>query len=229
MLDLKTLMLDNLYSIASLKRRLRQHNALLDWVEQQRQELVSDNASATQISGPRRSTKVSARAPHATEASSVNHPMDKRIRPQKPSTAKSILGPIEPAKVNKASYKKRSPYRRTEISQRQVHATENTIIDSSTAEPGKEAAVPVKDGMCADLRPIYSSRVSKPAPKRPMGQPKQDAKLSRTRDTHRRTRKHPPGILSASSRKIVERSMDTSPRRRVRASMQSGGGRPASR
>ncbi len=198
-LDLKTLRLDNLYSIVSLKRRLRQHNVLLDWVEQQRQELVSDNASAAQRSAPRRSTRISARVPRATEASSVNYPMNKRVYPPKPSTAKSILGPIDPAKVNKTCNKRRSPYRRAEISH------------SSTAEPEKEAAVPIKDGMCAHLRPIHSSRVSKPASTRLMGQQKQDAKLSRTRDVHRRTGKRPPSMSSASNRKIVERSMDTLP------------------
>ena len=206
-LDIKTLRLDNLYSISSLKRRLRQQGVLLNWVEQQRQELVSDNANAAQRSGPRRSTRVSARAPHATEASSVNYRMNKRVHPPKPSTAQSILNPIDPTKVNKASNKRRSPHRRTEISQRQVHATED-MIDSSTAEPGKEAAVLVKDGMCAHLRPIHSSRVSKTASKRPMGQ--QKAKPPRTRDMHRRTGKHPPDTSSALNRKTVEPSMDAS-------------------
>lgn len=208
-LDLKTRRLDNLYSITSLNRRLRQHEILLSWIEQQRQELVNDNAGAVQRSGLRRSTRASTRATHTTEASKANYSVKKRIHPPKRSTAKSILDPTNPAKVNKASRKRQGLHQSTANSRRQLQAAENVIADSKTAEPGKESTVPIEDGMCAHSRPVHLSRVSKTTPKRPTRQ--QKAKPVGTRDAHRRTRNHPLDTSSALSRNTLDSSMDTSP------------------
>ena len=145
-LDLKSLVLNDLYSITSLKRQLAQHKVLIDWVDQKSQELDIANANAGQRSGPRRSARISARAPYATEAFSINRLGNTRVRPPKSSTA---------------------------------------------------------DGMSAHLGPLNSSRVSKTASKKPMGQQKAHI--------HRRTEKRPRGTSSASSRKRVKSSIDTSP------------------
>ena len=227
-MDLKRRVIDNLHSIPCVKGEMKQLSLLLDWIEQQRRELVGDCASAGREGGPGRSTRVSSRAlrsPLATEASGVDHPAKRRARPQKPSTARSILRPVNPARVSKASNKRQSPRRRTIVPRGALQAAAGkTIIDSSPAEP-----VPVKDGIRARLRPLHSSRVSKPAPKSPIGQQKGDTKLSPTRDTHRRTGKDHPGTPSTLSRKVVGRSMDTSLRRSARVSKRSDGCRPSSR
>ncbi|KAL8904663.1 MAG: hypothetical protein Q9207_003112 [Kuettlingeria erythrocarpa] len=111
-LDLKRRVLSDLHSVQSVKRQIKRRSVLLDWIERQRRELAGDSASTGGGSGPRRSTGVSSganRSPRATEASNVDHPVKKRARPQKPLMAKSILSPVDPAKVSKAWREKRRP------------------------------------------------------------------------------------------------------------------------
>ncbi|MDI1488802.1 MAG: hypothetical protein OHK93_008078 [Ramalina farinacea] len=232
-MDLKRRVIDNLHSIPCIKGEMKQLSLLLGWIEQQRRELVGDYASAGGEGGPSQSTRISSRAlrsPLATEASSVDHPAKRRARPQKSSTARSILRPVNPARVSKASNKRQSLRRRRTVPRGVLQAAVGkTIIDSSPAERRSEAALPVKDRTRACLRPPHSSRVSKPAPRRPIGQRKGDTKLSPTRDTHRRTGKDHPGTPLTPSRKVVGRSMDLSLRRSARVSKWSDGCRPSSR
>ena len=54
--------LDDLYSIPKLKEEMKRRNALLNWIEQQRRELVVDNVNAEQESCPRRSKRMSSKA-----------------------------------------------------------------------------------------------------------------------------------------------------------------------
>lgn len=173
--------LAKLYKIPELKEEMKRLNVILNWVERERQEMVGDGVSAGRESGPRRSTRASSKA--ATEASRVHHPAKKRTRLQKPSTAKSILDPVDPAKVNKISNKKRSARQRTTVPRDVSQAAEKTNVDSSAAEPRYDAAVPVEDGLCARLRSVHASRVSKPAPKRPIGRQKDMTRPSPTRGT----------------------------------------------
>ena len=117
-LDLKWGVLDNLYSIPRLKGKMKRHNILLNWVEQQRRGLIGDNANAERESGPRRSKRVSPRAhpsPRVIKASIIDHAAKKRARPQERSRAKSILDPVDPGKVTKASRQKKKCRRRTSL------------------------------------------------------------------------------------------------------------------
>lgn len=178
--------LSKLYKIPELKGEMKRLKALLDWVERERQEMVGDGASAKRESGPRRSTRASSRAiqsPYTTEASRVDHPVKKRARPRKPSTAKSILDPVDPAKVAKSSKKKQSTRQRTMVARDVSQAAEKTNVDSSAAGPRCDAAVPIEDGIRARLRPVHASRVSKPAPKRPIGRQKETTRPSSTKGT----------------------------------------------
>ena len=171
-LDLKWGVLDNLYSIPRLKGKMKRHNILLNWVEQQRRELIGDNANAERESGSRRSKRVSSRAhpsPRVIKASIVDHAAKKGACPQELSRAKSILDPVDPGKVTKASRQKKKCRRRTSVSRDTSRAAEKTNVDFKTAEPKSNAAVPVKDGMCARLRSVHSSRVFKLASKKPTG------------------------------------------------------------
>ena len=218
-LGLKRLVIDNLCSIPCLKGKMKHLNLLLDWIEQQRRELAGDSASTGKRSGPRRSMRVSSRAhPSPTEASSVDHPGKKRARLQKPSTATSILDPVDPAKVTKTPKRKGKGRRRTNVPRDTSRVAEKTNVDSSLAEPANEVAVPVKDGIRARLGPVHSSRVSKPAPKKSVVQGKGNSKLSPAKDTDRRTGKDRPGTSSTSSKKAVGRSIDSSSRRSTRVS-----------
>ncbi|KAL9028026.1 MAG: hypothetical protein Q9180_007237, partial [Flavoplaca navasiana] len=135
-LDLKRRVLDDLHSIQSVKGKMKRHSVLLDWVERQRQELAGNSANTGERSGPRRSIRVSSRAhlsPCTTEASSVDHPAKKRARPQKPSTAKSILSPVYPAKVTKTTKHKGKGRRRTNVPRDTSQAAEKMNVDSSLA------------------------------------------------------------------------------------------------
>lgn len=222
-LDLKTGVIDDLHSITKLKGKMKRHNILLYWVERQRRELIDDGASTGQETGPRRSTRVGSRAlPRSpgTEASGVDHAAKKRARPQKPSTAKSFLDPVDPAKVTKTPKQKRKGLRRTSVPRGNSRAAEKTNVDSKNAEPKSDAATRVKDGMRARLRPVHSSRVSKPAPKRPIGRQKDTTRLSPTRDKNRRTGKAPL-LMSISSKEVVDQSANTSMQRSTRGSKRS--------
>lgn len=204
--------LDKLYRIPELKREMKRLNGLLDWVERERQEMVGDGASAGRESGPRRSTRASSKP--ATEASRVDHPAKKRARPRKPSTAKSILDPVDPAKVTKTSNKKRSVRQKTMVPRDISHAAGKTNVDSSAAEPRCDAAVLVRDGIRPRLRPVHTSRVSKPAPKRPIGRQKDMTRSSPTKGT---------------SKNVTGRSMNASVQRRTRESKRLQSRHPGSR
>ncbi|KAL9100367.1 MAG: hypothetical protein Q9163_004249 [Psora crenata] len=230
-LDLKRLVIDELRSITSLKEKIKRHDALLDWVERQRRELVGDGASTGQKSGSRRSTRVSSRAlpsPRVTEASGVDRLAKKIARPQRPSTAKSILDPVDPAKVTKTPKQKWKGRRRTNVPRDISRATEKTNVGSNTTEPGSYVALPVKDGIRARLRPVHSSRVSKPAPKKPIGRQRDATRLSPTRYRHRGTGKDALD-MPTSSKKVFDPSINTSTQRSTRGSKRSQSRRLSSR
>ena len=219
-LNLKWGVLDNLYSISKLKGMMKRHNILLDWVEQQRRELIGNDANAEGESGSRRSKRVGSRAHpslRAINASGVDHAAKKRIRPQKPLRAKSILDPVDPAKVTKTPKQKRKGRRRTSVSRDTARAAEKTNVDFNTAEPKSDEAVPVKDGM---RRSVHSSRVSKPAPKRPIRRQKDTTRLSPTRDRHRQTEEEPLH-MSILSKEVIDQSKNTSMQRSIRGSKRS--------
>ncbi|KAL9123851.1 MAG: hypothetical protein Q9217_006760, partial [Psora testacea] len=182
-LDLKRRVLDDLHSIQSLKGQMKRHNVLLDWIEQQRRELAGDSASAGRESGPRRPTGVRSgalRSPRATEASSVDHFAKTRARLQKPSMANSILSPVDPAKVSKASSRRRSPYQKVGTSCNTSQMAGKMPNDCGTFESRNEQASYVRNAMPASLRPIHSSRISKPGGKWRSGQRKNGTKVSTT-------------------------------------------------
>ncbi|KAI4196204.1 MAG: hypothetical protein LQ350_006697 [Teloschistes chrysophthalmus] len=194
--------ISHLYGISCRKRDLRRHKAVLGWIEQQRLELVRDCVGIGRENRPGRPTRASSRALRsslAREASNVDYSAEERARPRKP-TAKSILDPVDPAKVTKPSNKRRSPRQRKDVPRGVLQAAETTIIGPGPpTEPGSKVAGPAKDGIRSRLR---SSRVSKPVSKTPIGQPKGDTKLLPPRSTHRRTRKPLAGALTL-SRKVV--------------------------
>ncbi|KAL8789781.1 MAG: hypothetical protein Q9195_006673 [Heterodermia aff. obscurata] len=167
-LDLKWGVLDNLYTIPKLKEKMERLKVLLNWIEQQRQKLIGENAKAEQESGPRRSKRVSNGVHTATcviKASDVHRTGKTRARSQKPSKAKSILDLVDPSKVTKASKQNRKGRRRTSVSDDISQAKEKTSVDFKTAEPNttepkSDAADPIKDGIHACLRSVHSSRVS---------------------------------------------------------------------
>lgn len=222
-LDLKRRVLEYLRSVQSVKGQMKRHNVLLDWIERQRRELAGDSASAGRGSGPRRSTRVSSgahRSPRATEASSVDHPAKKRARPQKPSMAKSILSPVDPAKVSKASSRRRSPHQKVGASSDTSQMAGKMTIACGTPESRIEQAFSVRNATPAPLRPIHSSRVSKPGGKWQSGQRKDGTKaLSTGRCGEDKSR---TSLRPSTGGKSARPSVNMPPRRSKRMSKQPG-------
>lgn len=216
-LDLKTTVISDLGAITRMNKRMKQHNILLGWVEQQRRKLIGDRANAERESGSRRSRRVSSGAHPNLRA-------EKCTRPQKPSMAKSILDRVDPAKVTKTPKQKRKGRRGTSVLCHTSQAAEKTAekpnVDINTAEPTSVAAVPVKNGMRARLQPLPSSRVSKPTPKRPIGRHKDTTRLSRTEDRHQLAREEPLH-MSTLCKEVIDQSMNTSMQRSTRGSKRS--------
>ena len=200
-LDLKENVINALGSITSLKDGMKRLKILLDWIEQQRRELVGDSVNAGRKSGPRRSTRVNSRARPsslATKASKVDHPAQKRARRQK-TTTKSISDPVDPSKVFKTPRQSQKARRRTSVPHNILPAVERTNADFNNAEPKSDTAVPIKDGMDARLRHVHSSRISKLASNRPNGRQKDTTRPSSLRDRHRWTSKETMDVSTLNS------------------------------
>ncbi|KAL8650292.1 MAG: hypothetical protein Q9210_003911 [Variospora velana] len=182
-LDLKRRVLDDLRSVRSVKGRMKRCNVKLDWTERQRRELAGDSASTGGASGPRRSIRVSSgahRSPRTRETSSIDYPAKKRARPQKSLMAKSILSPVDPARVSKASSRRRSLHQKIGASSNTSRMAGKITIDCGTPESRIEQASYVRNATPASLRPIHSSRVSKPGGKSRSGQRNDGTKASTT-------------------------------------------------
>ncbi|KAL9025960.1 MAG: hypothetical protein Q9196_005303, partial [Gyalolechia fulgens] len=177
-LELKRRVLSDLHALQSVKGQMKQRNVLLDWIERQRRELAGDSDSMGRGSGARWSTGVSSgahRSPRATEASSVDHPAKKRARPRK-----SILGPVNPAKVSKASRRRRSPDPKISASSNTSQMARKMMIDRDTPELRVPQVSYMRNATPSSLRPIHSSRVSKPGGKWRRGQRNDGTKASTT-------------------------------------------------
>ena len=134
---------------------------------------------------------------------------------QQKTTTKSILDPVDPTKVSKTPKQSRKGRRRTSVPHEVSPPVEKTNADFNIAEPESDAAVLVKDGMAVRLRHVRSSRISKPASKRPIGRQKDTTGLSATKDRHRRTGKDPVDVSTLST-EVVDGSINTTMRRSTR-------------
>ena len=199
-----------LYEIPRWREEIKRHKLLLDWIEQQRQELleeqrrklVSDGVNSGQERGPRRSTRINSRtanpSPRTTQAPPIDHPAAKRTRQQRTRQqrlmVKSILDPVHPAKVTKAPKQKWKGRSRTSVShdisqlmeQANVDSnpTESHTAESHTAESQSEGAtIPVEDRIRARLLPIHSSRVSKSTSQKPITLRKEKEVVDRSMNT----------------------------------------------
>lgn len=216
-IKLKRLIASGLGSISDTKRKMKRHNVLLEWIEQQRREIASGRADTKEESSQGRSKRASSRAFRnrpATEASRTNKPPKASGRKRKQSTTRSILSPVDPAKVSKAPSKRRSPRQQMSVPCDTSQTAEKTTTDSSNPESRSKQAMP------ASLRPIHSSRVSKPRGKRPTRQRRDGTKLPITTGAHRLKREYNSGPSSTPStgRKAMQQSADASLRRSTRTS-----------
>jgi len=155
-----------------------------------------------------------------TEPSRLNKSPKANGRKRKQLTTRSILSPMNPAKVSKAPSKRRSPRQKMSVPCDASQAVEKTITDSITPESRSKQVFKVKDAMPASLRPIHSSRVSKLGGKRPTKLRRDGTKLPLTTGTHRLKREYNFGLSSTPStgRKAMQQSANASLRRSTRTS-----------
>ena len=230
-IELKRKVISGLSSISCIKGKMKRHDVLLKWIEQQRREIASGPAHTEEEGGQGRSKRASSRALRnysVNEVSRLNKPPKTNDRKRKQSTARSILSPVDPAKVSKAPSKRRSSHQKMSILCDALQTVKKTTVDFSTPQPRSKQVFKVKNAMPASLRPIHSSKVFKPGAKRPTRLRRDGTKLTSTTDTHWLTRKDNLGTSSISStdRKAMQQSANASLRRSTRISKQSERFRP---
>jgi len=222
-IELKGKVLSALSSIPLIRGKMKRHNVLLEWIEQQRREIAASCAPTQKKGGQGRPKRASLRALRnrpATEASRTNKPPKANGCIRKQSTTRSILSPVDPAKVSKRHGKRRSPRRKMSVPCDALQSTGKTNTDPSTPESRSKQAFKVKDTIPASLRPVHSSRVSKPGKKRPSGLSRDGTKLPLTNGTHWPKREHNLGLSSTPStgRKAMQQPANVSLRRSTRTS-----------
>ena len=218
---LKGKVLGALSSMSLTAREMKRHNVLLEWIEQQRQEIVSGYADTEIESGQGRSKRASSRMLRnhpATEPSRLNKTPKANSRKRRQSTTRSILSPIDPAKVSKTSSKRRSLRQKTNVPRDTSQAVEMTTTDSSAPKLRSKQAFKSKDAILRSLHPVHSSRVSKPGAKRLTGLRKDGTKPTPIVNIYRCIREDNLGtpLTSSTDRKAVRQSANASLRRSAR-------------
>lgn len=217
---LKGKVISALGSIPLTRRKVKRHEVLLEWIEQQRQEIAGGRADTEKEGGRDQSKEASFRVlrSHPTaEGSRFRKPPKVNDRRRKQSTARSILGPVDPAKVSNASSKRRSSRQNLSILCDPSQVAEQMTTDSIAPKPKSKQAFRVKDAMPASLRPIHLSRVCMPGGKRPT-RPRRDGTKLPSIGTPWLTKEECSG--TSAGRKARQQSANVSLRRSKRLSKQ---------
>ena len=221
-LKLKTKVVGGLGWISNVKGKMRRQNILLEWIEQQRQEIVISGADAESQGDQGRSKRANSRllGNHSTtEASRSKKPTQATSRKRKQSLARSTL---HPSRVAKAPRKRRNPRPKISVPCDTSQAAEKTTDDLSIPQSRTKQASKIQDIVCASLRPIHSSRISKPSSKRSTKLSRDGTNLPPTTGERRPQRENKLGTPSTSStgRKVMQQFANTSLRRSTRISKQ---------
>ncbi|KAI4140540.1 MAG: hypothetical protein LQ341_003791 [Variospora aurantia] len=162
---LKGAVISALGSIPLTRGKVKRHEILLEWIEQQRQEIAGGCIDVKKEGGRGQSQEVSSRVlrNHPTfEASRINKTPKANGCKRKQSMARSILSPIDPTKISKGPSKKKSFRRKLNVLCDSPQAAEKITINSTAPQSKSKQALKIKDTMPAPLRSIHSSRVRKP-------------------------------------------------------------------
>ena len=218
---LKGKVLSALSVMSHSTRKMERHKILLKWIEQQRREIADGHANIEKAGGQGGSKRASSRVLRnhsAPEPSRLNRIPEANDRKRKQLTARLILGPIDPAKVSKPLNKRQSPRQKISVTCDASRAAEKTTTDSSVPESRSKQAFKVKDMAPASLRPIHSSRVSKPNAKQSTRLHRGGTKLTPITGIHRYTREDNSGtpFNPPINKKSMQQSADTSLRKSTR-------------
>lgn len=222
-IKLKGAVIGALSSIPLTRGKVKRHEVLLEWIEQQRQEIAGGRADIEKEGGRSQSKEVSSRVlrNHPTiEASMLNKRPKMNGRKRKQSTAKSILSPVDPTNISKASSKRRSFRRKFNVLCDSPQAAEKLTIDSTALDSKSKKAFKINDAMPASLRSIHSSKVCKRGGNRLTGLHRANTKSSPPAGTPRQKRGNNFGRLSTPStgKKPMQQSADAFLRRSTRTS-----------
>ena len=211
------------WSIKDARGKMKRHNILLEWIEQQRREIAGGRADTEKEGVQGQLKRASSRALRnraVIKPSRLNNPPKANGRIRKQWTTRSILSPVDPAKVSKRHSKRRSPRRKMSVPCDALQSTGKTNTDPSTPESRSKQAFKVKDTIPASLRPVHLLRVSKPGKKRPSGLSRDGTKLPLATGTYWPKREHNLGLSSTPStaRKAMQQPANASLRRSTRKS-----------
>jgi hypothetical protein len=152
--------------VSSAKRKFELHKILVEWIEQQRREIVSDcvkfyeDTGKTSSTGQAKNSKGrTSRKRSAIKASGYNKTLEETGCKRDPQVARTFLRPVDPSRVSKPT-RKRSTCR------------QKKSISSDTSSPSEKASISptrrstrisrLKESTPPPLRPIHSSRIFKP-------------------------------------------------------------------
>ncbi|KAI4228463.1 MAG: hypothetical protein L6R40_008128 [Gallowayella cf. fulva] len=154
-IKLKGAVISVLGSIPLTRGKVKRHQVLLEWIEQQRQEIAGGRADIETEGGRGQSNEASSRVLRnlpTVEASRLNKPPKVNGRKRKQSMARSILSPVDPAKVSEASSKRRSSRQKLSVLCDPPQAAEKMTIDSTAPKSRSKQAFMVKVG----CPPLYA-------------------------------------------------------------------------
>ncbi|KAI9675745.1 MAG: hypothetical protein M1817_001112 [Caeruleum heppii] len=154
-------------SIGSTRSQLERQKILVEWVEQQRREMVR-GCIKTEEEGNHSQVK-RARSSAVRNPPTGKGPSKAKDRKRKQSTARSILSPTHSSKVSKAPKKRQSPRWKRSVRSNPSPKFFKAAFHHSPSEPRRRQAFKVEDVAPPSLRPIHSSRVSKSGGRRPRG------------------------------------------------------------
>ena len=219
------MVINGLNSILCIKEKMKRHNVLLKWIEQQRREIANNLADIEKEGDQNRSKRISSKALRnhsVNEASKFNKFWKTNDHKRKKSTARSILNSIDSAKVSKTFNKRRNFHQKMNVSYNELQTVKKTIVDFSISKSRSKRMFKIKNATSAFLRPIHSSKIFKFDARRPTRLCRNDTKLTSIINTHWLTKKDnlsTSSILST-NRKAMQQSAKASLRRSIRISKQ---------
>ena len=225
-IELQGKVLGALNWIPCVKGKIKEHIVLLEWIEQQRRGIATSCADNKNESGqgqPKEASSRVLRKRSTAEPSKLGKLPKANGCERKQSKKRSILSPVNPTKVSKAPGKSRISHPKISIP-----CDVSQVAEKMTTNPGipkhkRKQASKVKDLVPPSLRPIHSSRVSKPGEIQPAELRIDDTKLSSAIGSHRLKKEDNLGMsLAASTDKKAMKSLaKSSPRRSSRRSKKS--------
>ena len=179
-------------------------------------DLVGDGGEHT--AQPKEASSRMLRKRFTAETSKLGKPPKANGRERKQSTKRSILSPVNPTKVSKAPGKSRISHQKMSIPCDILQTAEKTTNNSSIPKYRRKQVSKAKDTVPPSLRPIHSSRVSKPGKTQPAGLRIDGTRLSSATNSHRLKGEDNLGMLLAASTdmKASKPLAKSSPRRNTR-------------